>query len=202
MILGFAHVTRNEPHSPYSTGMGVASAQEKWPLMARRAESHRIALYKLGWGPLRLPAEIVQYDTGVVEGPSRIEVDEADCVIFLPARDRELEKRFYCEGLGFRQYGQDVESIRLECPVPGWHVMANVYEEAGAPVDPPLDIWGWAALAFYSSDIEADCDKARSAGGRTPTELFTVKLHREMKIVMLRSPEGTIIELIQVKGKA
>ena len=191
MILGFAHITRNRPFT--DGGFLIANAPEKWPLMAMPAKAHRLL-----FPHDRIREETVEYDTGVVDQPGRIEVDSSG-IIWLLSQDRERERRFWCDALGFRPHEDSGEIIRLVSPVPVWSVTLNVIKEPSAPLDPPLDIAGYAALAFYSSNVEADRDRAIAAGGRTPTDPFTVKLDREMKIIMLRSPEGTIIELIEVK---
>lgn len=190
MILGFAHVARNIMVE-LRPGVGIPNAPEKWPLMARRATSHRLTLVNgKGW----FPFELVEYDTGFVEQDSRLTAG-LNKVISL-ARDPSTEREFLRGGLGF-QIGSEA-TLELASRLPQWSVRVAVDLDSSAPIDPPLDIAGYAALAFYSTDVEADRDHLLKHGGRTPTEPFTVKLDREMKIVMLRSPEGTIIELIQV----
>lgn len=191
MILGFAHTTENRPVAPsWATHRDVPSAPEKWPLMARKATRHDLALTQ--W-----ESEIVAYDTGVVDGRGRLSLSDEWGTIKVSARDASMEARFFCDGLGF----QSKESGRLflDSRIPTWRMLLDVAEDQDAPLDPPLDIMGRCALAFYTSDGERDRDQLLAAGGRDPTEPFTVKLDREMKIIMLRSPEGTIIELIQVK---
>ena len=186
MILGFAHITRNR------VGKGpfpVANAPEKWPLMARRATAHSLAV--------RHPKEFITYDTGVVDQPSRLNVECGTVIVSV--RDRRAESMFFCGGLGFVAESPDDWFIELPSPILRWAKNMVLRREASAPIDPPLDIFGFAALAFYSSDVEADRDRAIAAGGRTPTEPFFVTLERKMKIIMLRSPEGTIIELIEVQ---
>jgi hypothetical protein len=199
VILGFAHITKNVPVELLADA-GVPSAPEKWPLMARRATAHRLTLQKIA----DVPVELVEYDTGAVEKPSRLSLNAG--LICVVARERS-EMSFLCVGVGFclRTEGmmggaKDAYILHLESAVQSWRAKVCVALREDAPIDPPLDIAGYAALAFYSSDVEADRDHLLKHGGRTPTEPFTVTLDREMKVVMLRSPEGTIIELIQVMG--
>ena len=194
MILGFAHITKNVPVELLA-GIGVPSASEKWPLMARKAKRHRISMEGGQTGPT---VEFIEYDTGApVVRHGRLYVVNDNPVVY--AQDTFEEAQFFCDGLGFKTIGRGI--IELASQVPQWGVCVKIQHHPGADIDPPLDIAGYAALAFYSSDVEADRDHLLKHGGRTPTEPFTVKLDREMKIVMLRSPEGTIIELIQVVGK-
>lgn len=191
MILGFAHITEN---SVGYEGQGLANPPEKWPLMVRRAERHHVALQYPGpASDLSVTHEFVQYDTGVVQERGRLGV--LDDGIFLRVQDEDAETRFFRDGLGFDGHGH----LRLLSQIREWRVSVFTGVDPEAPLDPPLDIDGYAALAFYSSDVEADRKGLLVAGGRLPTQSFTVKVGgREMKIVMLRSPEGTIIELIQV----
>jgi hypothetical protein len=193
MILGFAHITRNE--TPWAAiGRELPNAPEKWPLMQHHATSHWLRVSEVASG---VPEEVAAYNTGNVTQPARLVVVDGE--IGLRVRDFGAETGFFCGGLGFEfgdgKYGA---VMRLTSPLRNWEVGILPWVDLGAPIDPPLDIAGYAALAFYSSDVEADRDHLLKHGGRTPTEPFRVKLDREMKIVMLRSPEGTIIELIQV----
>jgi hypothetical protein len=161
--------------------------------MMRQATTHRVFLKQV-WE--RIPEEFVEYDTGVVDQHlNRLDLDVEDHRILLGAREPWREIKFFREALGFSSIDND---LHLESRLPRWQGDIRITHDACAPIDQPLDIAGYAALAFYSTDVEADRDKAIAAGGRTPTEPFTVNLDREMKIIMLRSPEGTIIELIQV----
>ena len=193
MILGFAHITRNVRSGTLQVDP-VLSAPEKWPLMERQATSHRIFFE----GPTP-QIELVEYDTDVVERPGRLGL--LTTAVSLRVRSLAVECSFFSGGLGFDwTSGSCGGTLRLTS-FPNWEASIVPFVEADAPIDPPLDIAGYAALAFYSTDVEADRDHLLKHGGRTPTEPFTVKLDREMKIVMLRSPEGTIIELIQVLGE-
>lgn len=152
---------------------------------------HQIFMGGSQIGPV---VECVEYETGVVEDAGRLDRGLGKAIV--SARDPHKESTFFRDGIGFQGSGQPVLEFRAH--VPQWGVTVEVCHDPDAPIDPPLDIAGYAALAFYSSDVEADRDHLLKHGGRTPTEPFTVKLDRKMKIVMLRSPEGTIIELIQV----
>lgn len=196
MILGFAHVTRNVRSGTLQVPP-IASASEKWPLMARHATSHRLFMEGPQPGPL---VELVEYDTGVVERAGSIEEQQGrigivGASLVMRMQDRDAEYGFFIRGLGFVP---EVGRLFLSSAVKYWQVRILAWIDPDAPLDPPLDIAGYAALAFYSSDLVADLKTALVNGGRLCTQPFTVKLDREMRIVMLRSPEGTIIELIQV----
>ena len=190
MILGFAHITRNVRNGTLQVDP-VPSAPEKWPLMSRQATSHRIGFE----GPTR-QIELVEYDTDLIERRSRLGL--LTTAVSMGIRSLMTECSFFSGGLGFDWVsGPSGGTLRIT-GLPNWELSILPFVEPDAPIDPPLDIAGYAAIAFYSSDVEADRDPLLKHGGRTPTEPFTVELDRKMKIVMLRSPEGTIIELIQV----
>ena len=190
MILGFAHITRNVRNGTLQVDP-VPSAPEKWPLMSRQATSHRICFE----GPTR-QIELVEYDTDLIERRSRLGL--LTTAVSMGIRSLMTECSFFSGGLGFDWVsGPSGGTLRIT-GLPNWELSILPFVEPDAPIDPPLDIAGYAAIAFYSSDVEADRDHLLKHGGRTPTEPFTVELDRKMKIVMLRSPEGTIIELIQV----
>jgi hypothetical protein len=190
MILGFAHITRNVRNGTLQVDP-VPSAPEKWPLMSRQATSHRIGFE----GPTR-QIELVEYDTDLIERRSRLGL--LTTAVSMGIRSLMTECSFFSGGLGFDWVsGPSGGTLRIT-GLPNWELSILPFVEPDAPIDPPLDIAGYAAIAFYSSDVEADRDHLLKHGGRTPTEPFTVELDRKMKIVMLRSPEGTIIELIQV----
>ena len=192
MILGFAHITRNINPPPYVGGVEVPNAPEKWRLMQHKAKWHRLAFHS----NRGLNEETVTYDTEAVTG-NGCRLFSCKGEVRVDARDPCGEVGWLTSNFGFRVGENGI--LHLVRPMPQWCVKVLVRRDASAPIDPPLDVAGYAAIAFYSSDVEADRDRLVAAGGRTPTEPFRVTIDREMKIIMLRSPEGTIIELIEVR---
>lgn len=206
MILGFAHLTVGaaDPAAAVSrwTQAGwtvterhpdVPSAKEKWRLTARRPELHELII--LAGEPA---IEIVAHETGSVAAPSRLAFGLEGLGIL--ARDPSGERRFFTEGLGFADLGG--ERLVFNSQFPQWRVSIAVLPSADAPLDPPLDLEGLTCLAFYSTNPEGDGARLIAAGGREATEPFDVELgERRMTVRMLRSPEGTIIELVKVKRR-
>jgi hypothetical protein len=190
MILGFAHITKNV--FDQRPGSALPNAPEKWPLMRNPASTYWLRLPRSDNAPQE---EIISYDSDLVAQESRLGL--FGTAIAMRVHDLDTEYRFFIPGLGFVA---ELGKLYLSSAVEHWRVRVLTWVDPDpfTPIDPPLDIEGYAALAFYSSDVEADRDHLLKHGGRTPTEPFTVELDRKMKIVMLRSPEGTIIELIQV----
>src|SRR5262245_23530386 len=100
MILGFAHITKNEPFwLPGLSGEPIPNAPEKWPLMERQASSQLLRLSEFAG----LTVETSAYNTGVVKQQGRIEFGDDGCV-WLPSRDRARERQFLCDGLGFHPH--------------------------------------------------------------------------------------------------
>lgn len=205
MILGFAHVTHGTDNgketTSYWTNCGwslveshhnVASAPEKWLLCKLRPQFHD--LYLLSGMP---SLEVAAHDTGSVEGRSRIEYAPGDEIVRIVARNNAVETAFFCDGLRFEASRDG--TLNLNSRFPQWHLTLKIIQKSDAPIDPPLDLAGLTCLAFYSTNPEADGTHLANCGGREITAPFQVELNgRKMLILMLRSPEGTIIELIKV----
>jgi len=204
MILGFAHLTRStaapnaviaelerDGRAVTARRAAVPSAVQKWPLLERPARSHELAL--LSGQP---PIEVVSHDTGTVKSDSRLSLDAARSEIAIAVRDESAVARFYVEGLGFRA---EQGTLRLDGRFPQWSVTLRLAVNPQAPLDPPLDLDGWSCLAFYATNPTADAAHLQSVGGRDISTAFPVEWSgSRMSIVMLRDPEGTIIELIKV----
>jgi hypothetical protein len=63
-----------------------------------------------------------------------------------------------------------------------------------------LDDSGPNAIALLSTDIASDCNLAMNAGATDLTHPFTLTVNKKpLKIALLRSPEGLMIELIQLQ---
>jgi hypothetical protein len=137
MILGFAHITRNHAGNG---SFPIPNAPQKWPLMTRPAAWHQLDL-RLG---NEVPEEIVAYETGVVDQHlNRLDIGRDR--IILSARNPRLEMEFFIRGLGLRN---GATWIGINGPVKKWNVKILVVGDAVAPIDPPLDVAGYAALAF------------------------------------------------------
>lgn len=192
MILGFAHVTVGcYFNGGYGKEYNVPSPKVKWDMMTRKANTHRIAV---GF-PSSPQIELVEHDTGLVKATSRINIC-SDRRVQISTRDLASEVEFL-SGLG--QFVGDAVLIRSA--LPKWNMTISIKQDDDAPINPPFDIGGYAALAFYSTDAEDDTDRLRECGGRMVTNVFGMRLgEKDMLVSFLRSPEGTIVELIQIKG--
>ena len=205
MILGLAHLTVGATDALAAaerwTSCGwqqteayedVPSAPQKWPLLSRRAERHDLIL--LRGAPM---LEVVSHATGAVDTAGRIGLE--DGVIRVRARHVGKETDFFA-ALGFQPANDG--TLVLSSRFPTWGARLAVDDDADAPLDPPLDLEGFTCLAFYATDLAGDRDRLLAAGGRDATEIFGISLgERTMSVLMLRSPEGTIVELIKIKGR-
>lgn len=208
MILGFAHLAVGSADFEAETSRWVESgwvlrevfrrvpsAPEKWPLMAARPESHDLAI--LHGTP---PIEVLAHDSGTVDAAPRLTLGNEGRVTVL-ARDAVAEEAFFCNGLGFEATSDHL--LELNSRFEQWRVNLMVVPSEGSPLDPPLDLRGFGCLAFYSTNVLADAKRLLEHGGRDATEAFDIELgDRPMTVLMLRSPEGTIIELIKIKRKS
>ncbi len=206
MILGFSHLTHTTADADKAVAAwesrgwtrswqasNVESAPAKWPLMGRRAELHDLHFLE---GPVR--TEIIRHDTGAVPAASRIDISDDGRTIELLARDPAREDAFFRTALRFAP--REDGSLAFTGRVPGWSVTIRNLADAQAPIDPPLDLEGLSCLAFLSTAPEADAQAMVPLGGRDVTEAFRLEINgRRLRVLMLRSPEGTLIELIKIE---
>lgn len=209
MIIGFAHLILSTAATDSAVGQWcakgwneqfydrhVANPAEKWPLMAGRAEFHDIRL--LG-GPVNV--EMVAHDTGTVGRPARLLFAPGDEMPAMRVRDAAAESAFFVEALGFS--AQEGGVLAMTSKFPQWSLRLRLTEDSDAPLDPPLDLEGISCIAFYASSLDRDVSRLQGLGGRAATDPFAITVNdRTFRIVMLRSPEGTIIELIQLERPA
>lgn len=208
MILGFAHLTATTANAGEERRRwlgrgwteshavpGVISATEKWPLMAGKACLHDLYMMNGDFW-----VEIVQHDTGVVQGDGRIAYRDGagGCALGIVARNPDVEAAFFVDALSFAACGDGRGALTSRFPQ--WSIALSVTEDKNAPLDPPLDLDGLSCLAFYSTGVVEDAARIAACGGRDAIDPFEIRVKdRDLRILMLRSPEGTIIELIQVK---
>lgn len=187
MIKGLAYVTVGCEwrEGGFLTHYGVPSSEKKWLVTKNKPLSHDVvAEIRTSLVPIRL----IRHDTGLVLIRTRISIRGKDYIVVM-ARDPEKELGFLSV-LGMR----GGRSIKI-----GEKTKLSVFLDISAPVDPPLDAMGCTSIAVYSSDLEHDVTQLMDAGGRDYTGQFHVQLGGETrKTALLRSPEGTLIELVEM----
>jgi hypothetical protein len=204
MILGFAHLTRStgqiDDAIAQMQGTGfelkslsrfVPSSPAKWPLMAHRATMHDLAMLQG-----RLALEIIGHDTGSVKVPAALELDGENKSITVRVRDLSTESDFMSQAF---RCPSNAGEIEIRGAFPTWSARLRLVEDATAPMLPPLDVEGFSCLAFYSNNPAEDVQRLLALGAHDATDQFGITVNgRDMSIVMLRSPGGTILELVKV----
>jgi hypothetical protein len=204
MILGFAHLTRSARRIDEavaqaqmagfelkSVARSVPSASAKWPLMTYRPTLHDLALMQ---GIVAL--EVISHETGSIEAPASLSLNAESGRIELRARDVRIECQFMSQAF---PCSLSADEIDIRGAFPAWSARLKVVGDAGAPALPPLDVEGYSCLAFYSNSPEEDAQRFVALGARDATDQFAVTVNgRNLNIVMLRSPGGTILELVKV----
>ena len=199
MILGFAHVAYSSADPEAAISLfnrdidrryeGVASHPAKGILLANAAKTHDLILLK---GQPTI--EVVSHDTGTIAGPETIGLDGS--TIVLRVADPGRERAFLKAGFAARE---EEDALLIPGVFPTWQATLKLHRSAQSPAGSPLDIDGFSCVAFYSSDLEQDRKRLLELGGHHQTEIFDVTLNgRRLDILMLRSPNGIIIELVKV----
>jgi hypothetical protein len=205
MIPGFAHFIYNTANAAKALerwlgggwseqffARSVANPAEKWPLMSKKAAFHDIHLLS---GPVAV--EVVEHDMGTVDGAARLRFEPGDDMPEIRVRNMEEEAAFFVDALGFTSPASGL--LEMNSRFPQWSLKLKVTEDPAAALDPPLDLEGLSCIAFYTTNLENDIARLLDRGGRDKTDTFSFTINdRDLRIAMLRSPEGTIIELIQI----
>jgi hypothetical protein len=206
MILGFAHLAFSTADADTAVaafgrrGLTIGAAYRKVPsnpakapLLGRPAASHDLILLSGS-----IAVEVVSHDTGTAPGRAKLDLESDDRTIALRVRRVAREREFLTESLGCVA-GEDGATLAVRGPFPGWRATLRLVEDAEAPEMPVLDIDWFSCLGFYSTNLQEDMARLLETGARHATKAFNVKLgDREMEILMLRSPDGIVIELIKV----
>ncbi|MDP7191472.1 MAG: hypothetical protein QF553_06375 [Alphaproteobacteria bacterium] len=126
--------------------------------------------------------------------------------ILSPTSNIENATRFWREGLHFSLKGQGVTDegrkwarLVLPSPVPAWRLDLVLAEDEEIYEEAMLDQAGFPCLGLLSSNVEEDANRAHNAGGHDFTQLFTMRINQKaMKLIMFRTPEGKLVELIEL----
>lgn len=117
----------------------------------------------------------------------------------------DAEIAFWTKGLGFRSISIDEDaalSCRLQLKSPIANLSLDLLLVQGDDARPRrptlLDQAGFPCLALLSTNLERSLADALVAGGKEPVEPFVVTVNgRRLNVVLLRSPNGTPVEIIQ-----
>lgn len=186
MIKGLAYVSTGCDWlaGGFLTHYGVPFPKEKWVFTGNKPLKYDIVdglRYSI------VPLRLIRHDTGFIDAKPRITIRGRGYIVIM-AREPEPELEFFAL-LGERKN----RTIRFD-----ERNKMSVFTDPTARIDPPLDINGHSSLAFYSTDIEEDARLLIGAGGRNYTGISQLRLDKRIfEAATLRSPEGTIIELVR-----
>jgi catechol 2,3-dioxygenase-like lactoylglutathione lyase family enzyme len=129
--------------------------------------------------------------------------------LLVPVRDLDRTISFWKGALGLRGLtegstdGRRWARGRFVSPVPAWCLDVVIAEGEELPPASCLDAPGFPCLALLSTDARRDEAKLLSAGGTESTGVFEVNIDgKGLQVVVLRGPDGELVELLQVnRGK-
>ncbi|MCC2667806.1 MAG: hypothetical protein K0Q72_277 [Armatimonadetes bacterium] len=129
--------------------------------------------------------------------------------LLVPVRDLDHAIGFWKGALGLRGLtegstaGRRWARGRFVSPVPAWCLDVVIAEVEELPPTPSLDAPGFPCLALLSTDAHRDEAKLLAAGGTESTGVFEVIIDgKGLQVVVLRGPDGELVELLQVnRGK-
>jgi catechol 2,3-dioxygenase-like lactoylglutathione lyase family enzyme len=152
---------------------------------------------------IRGRAEVVGTHPSPV-GPILILPDESKSAIdaiTVKSRGLEASKKFWRDAVGFIIVTEtgDALDFRPAISIPNWHLTLRVIRSDNAEADPcKLDIPGANLISLVTTSLEADKAKLKSGGGKNPSPIFSLVVNgRTLKICLLYSPEGRVVELIE-----
>gem|GEM_PF-4481542 len=127
--------------------------------------------------------------------------------VLVPVADLARSMGFWQDGLGCtfvargtvdpaRSWGR----VAFRAPLTSWSLDLVLAEERNEITLPLLDAPGFACLALLTTSLERDAMKLEEAGARDATSTFQVSVGgKVLNIVMLRGPDGELIELVEVQ---
>lgn len=118
--------------------------------------------------------------------------------LVLPVGDIQRESAFWVEGLGARHKNATHDCVVLEYrgPVPQWRFELALVKGAGGE-SWTLDQSGFPCLALLTKAIDKDLARALDAGARDSIAFSAQVNDKALRVALLRSPHGAIIELVE-----
>ncbi len=205
MILGFAHLAINsgDPETIVADfeakgftmeafHRGVPNAPEKKPYLSKFQELHDLRI--LGG---EVAIEILWHGDTCSRHP--LNAIEGGVPV-VRTHLTEAETRFWTQGVGYKKRNDGI--LNFQSRLPFWQGKLKIVK--GQPVRelPLLDMEGPVCIAMYSTNVEKDASKLEALGGTEKSAKFNVNVgNRNLDVGFIRSPGGSILELIKVKQK-
>ncbi len=125
--------------------------------------------------------------------------------ILLRVSDISASERFWIDGMGCKCSSRGLSTagrrwthLAFRAFVPSWSVSLILSETGTPPGLPCLDDAGFTCLALLSNRLEDDLRVATENGGMLPGKIFYTEISgKQLRIAMLRGPDGEPVELIQ-----
>ena len=210
MILGIAQVVLNV------TDLGPAEADflargyertfrddaipnhpAKRPFQSRPRES--LAMSHLA-PPRPAPAvELTSYGAPAGVAPFKLELDAQGAPRSASFPAEEESRRFWIEGLGFRDDGPALE-LRAAAPSLGFRVAL----EPHPPSRPAtmVDAGGCVLVTAVTTDVDRDFERlGRFSEGRSAQPWAETVAGRELRVAMIEGPSGELVELLQAPSR-
>ncbi len=205
MILGFSHfnVTLATDENNKDTFLedgwklkksfkDIRSSSKKFMLMQNKNLSHSLFFLK---GHPKI--ELIEYNNCSRKSNNFISL-RYENTPEIYCKDVKKEMAFFCNGLGFKKI--DDKIISLISPIHDWRIKLKLIAKPEIYGKPYLDTRGPNSMAFYSNSLINDKNKLENIGAHSFTETFDIKIdRRELSIIMMRTPNNLILELIKVK---
>lgn len=119
--------------------------------------------------------------------------------VLSPTHDLERSASFWT-ALGFKpeSFGASWKRLKYASPLPRKSLDLALVQ-TGQPKGARLDSAGFPCLAFWTTDVAADCARLAAAGLSGTTEPSDHRVNgNELKLVFAKGPCGELVELIQV----
>jgi len=120
--------------------------------------------------------------------------------VVVRTHDLSVSLDFWTRGLGFQIVRQEGKTIRLSnrALFPHWQIDVVLIEVSEPPGKGYLDATGFTCLALLSTNIENDSVGLFGRGACDMTAPFTLAVNsKPLRLLLLRSPGGAPVELIQ-----
>jgi|GEM_PF-3273419 len=133
----------------------------------------------------------------VVPDSSKCGIDSID----IKSCNFEASKKFWRDAAGFKVIAESRNALEFQPanPIPNWQLTLRVMKSYNPPAGVfKLDTPGSNLISLIATNIEADKAKLVAGGALNPSSIFTLEVNKKnLKICLLRSPEGQVVELIE-----
>lgn len=205
MIIGFSHFIENtlypeetikrllsKGYSSDFSDVGVLNHPVKKVLLKEYNDHHDLHMLR---HTDCYDIEVIDHYSSENKIQDRIVLHENNIVeITVPEGTLNLEYQFW-QDLGLSKNGN---SFSLKRPVPAWQVILDFKEGSEPLAEQMLDLNGITSIAFITKSIDS-CMRRINESLSWKSEIFKLEVNgKKLSIILVKSPTGLIIELIEV----